>query len=762
MTKHADEIQERNYLVLCLQAIGEQREEAVQREQSLQNNVISLKETFWDDVRINFDTFSDIEETYLTMKQQAELLSGSEVVQQHIVKSIQVYDRLQQSPYFARIDFLPQNQQEPLQVYIGVANLFDEKQDDILIYDWRAPIASMYYDHTPGPAHYETPTEQIQGDMLLKRQFIIKNGQLQAMFNTGLTIGDDLLRNILAQNADEHIRSIVATIQAEQNKIIRHVQTPHLIVEGVAGSGKTAVALQRIAYLLYHYRNQITADQIVLITPNQLFNQYVNAVLPDLGEDNMQQLTFSDYANQRLGRQFQLEYPYEQLESLLSEKDDTRYQTKLHAITFKASHAYRQLLDQYLGYLSKQGLLFKNIVFRGERIITAQEITKYFYSLDTAISIPNRLQFVKEWLLQCLTAIEKAERHKEWVEEESDLLETEEYTKTYSELLQEGRFAEDTFDDFEQERRTLAKQIVQKQFMPLRRSVTQLKFVHLLGIYRQFFTHQHAGSLPPQWEEICHYTQNNLTKRLIAYEDIAPLIYLQDKIEGQRTNTTIRHVLVDEAQDYSPFQLYVLQQLFPYARMTILGDGHQTIHPHTFHNPSLLAPELYGEQVAKMVLTRSYRSTKQIIHFTSKILKTEATIEAFNRNGTEPTITVVTNEDDLITQQVERVNSLTSQFDTIAIICKTAEECQRAYDKLHPYLEVQLVTSTTKQLKKGILLLPVYMAKGLEFDAVLLFNASNTTYSRETERNYFYTACTRAMHKLHIYAIDTLTHLIPQ
>lgn len=232
------------------------------------------------------------------------------------------------------------------------------------------------------------------------------------MFNTGLTIGDDLLLDILAQNANEHIRSIVATIQGEQNKIIRHVNTPHLIVEGVAGSGKTAVALQRVAYLLYHYRDQITADQILLITPNQLFNQYVHTVLPDLGEDNMRQLTFSEYATKRLGRQFQLEYPYEQLESLLTEEDDSLYQTKLTIISFKASLHYRELLDTYIEHLANEGLLFKNIAFRGERIITAQEIAEYFYSFNSSIPIPNRLQLVKEWLLQQLSKIEKAEREK--------------------------------------------------------------------------------------------------------------------------------------------------------------------------------------------------------------------------------------------------------------------------------------------------------------------------------------------------------------
>ncbi len=399
---------------------------------------------------------------FFAIKQQVELLSDSELAQQRAFRNVKVYERLQQSPYFARIDFLQNGHQDPLKIYIGVATLLDEQDDNIVIYDWRAPISSMYYDYTPGDATYETLGEEIHGEMLLKRQFIIKNGQLQSMFNTGLTIGDDLLLDILAQNANEHIRSIVATIQAEQNKIIRHVHSRYLIVEGVAGSGKTAVALQRVAYLLYRYRNEMTADQILLITPNQLFNQYVHTVLPDLGEDNMQQLTFIEYAEKRLGRQFQLEYPYEQLEDLLTEKNDAHYRTKLSAISFKASLHYKQLMDQYVSYLSKKGLLFKNIVFRGERIIPAQAITEYFYSFPFSMSIPDRLQLVKEWLLQQLTKFERDERRKEWVEQEAELLDKEDYSQSYKELLYEGRYTENSFDDFDQERKKLARQIAKK------------------------------------------------------------------------------------------------------------------------------------------------------------------------------------------------------------------------------------------------------------------------------------------------------------
>ncbi len=329
MENQKEWLEEKQHLEDSLNIIVHKIKELEHKEKGFKENAVALKKSFWNDVRVNLDTAEDVDETFFAIKQQAELLSDSELAQERAIRNVKVYERLQQSPYFARIDFVQDGQQDPLKIYIGVATLLDEQDENIVIFDWRAPISSMYYDYTPGDASYETLGEEIHGEMLLKRQFIIKNGQLQSMFNTGLTIGDDLLLDILAQNANEHIRSIVATIQAEQNKIIRHVNSRYLIVEGVAGSGKTAVALQRVAYLLYRYRDEMTADQILLITPNQLFNQYVHSVLPDLGEDNMQQLTFIEYAEKRLGKQFQLEYPYEQLEELLTEKDDTQYQTKL-------------------------------------------------------------------------------------------------------------------------------------------------------------------------------------------------------------------------------------------------------------------------------------------------------------------------------------------------------------------------------------------------------------------------------------------------
>lgn len=726
----------------------------------LKKDVVFLRNTFWDDVKINMDNPEDAAETLSSIKQQAQLLSERERTH-HIMHKQQVtLTRLKDSPYFARVDFIEKGTEETTHVYLGVASLMDEEEENFLIYDWRAPISSIYYDFSPGAVQYEITDGIISGEMTLKRQFIIKHGELNSMFDTGVTIGDELLKEVLGNNASHQMKNIVATIQREQNQIIRNISNRYLIVQGAAGSGKTSVALQRVAYLLYRYKNEITADNIMLFSPNALFNRYVASVLPDLGEENMQQMTFQEYAQQRLSRLYKLEHPFMQMEYMLTGEHDQDYNARNAGIRFKASFAFKTLIDEYVHMLSDSNLIFKNIKFRGETIIFSQEIADYFYSLEDTISIPNRIQLVKDWLLLELEKIAILEREKDWVSEESELLDLEEYTEVYSELQKQGRFSEDSFDDFEQEQNKLAVKIVRKYFKPIRNAVKKLKFLHVKAIYRQLFREQipFGDLLPEDWHEICDYTVRKLRQNELSYEDAAPFLYLQDQLEGHRINTNIRHLLIDEAQDYSPFQFFVIKQLFPVCKMTILGDFNQAIYIHSLHAPTLLSDELYAnESVEKIMLKQSYRSTKPIIEFAKRIIENSEEIEAFDRNGPKPTVTIIGNHRCLI----ERIQKLqTANYETIAVLCKTAKECEEAYASLSSELDIQLIKLNANTYEKGVLIMPVYLAKGIEFDAVIIYDASRETYSREQERKLFYTACTRAMHELHLFSKGELTSFL--
>lgn len=722
----------------------------------LSQDVISLKKTFWDDVKVNMDNPEEASETLASIKQQAELLSERERNQEQLHKQFRKLTRLKDSPYFARVDFLSDDDGTVTHVYLGVASLVDEEKSQHLIYDWRAPISSIYYDYSTGPAQYETIDGVVQGEMTLKRQFLIQDGQMKTMFDTNIIIGDELLKNVLGHHASTNMKSIVATIQREQNQIIRNVTSKYLIVQGVAGSGKTSAALQRVAFLLYRYKDEITAENIMLFSPNSLFNSYVASVLPDLGEENMQQMTFHQYVEKRLGKQFDIEQPAMQIESMLTCENEDLFAVRNAGIQYKASLDFKVLLDTYIQRLSTEGLIFKKIAFQGKVLIEAEQISHYFYSLDSALSIAHRLQFVKEWLLKELVKKEREEMKEEWVAEESDLLDLEEYTNVYSELLQKGHFTEDSFGDFQREQRKIAKTIVQKHFKPIRTAIKKLKFLHLTAIYKQLFDCEWGmPNLPKEWNEICFYTIKQLKKKKLMYEDAAPYLYLMDKLEGQRMNPNIRHLFIDEAQDYSPIQLCVLQQLFPSCRMTILGDFNQSIYMQSFHNHTLLSNELYeDENYEKVTLMKSYRSTQQIVRFTKEILEGTDEIEPFNRDGSKPTFTQVDEVDLLHRQMMKRIHLLQSaNYETIAIICKTKKECQSVYLHLNEVMDIQFMDDTATAYKKGILILPVYLAKGIEFDAVIIYDASSQIYTTEYDRGLFYTACTRAMHELHIFSL---------
>lgn len=761
--KHEDE-----RILYVLREIEKKEVKLDRHSGGLKKDVIQLRKTFWDDVKINLDNPEDAGETLSSIRQQTEMLSERERTHRQLDKQRKTLSRLKDSPYFARIDFLENGEETTNNVYLGVASLMDENEETFLIYDWRAPISSIYYDYPPGPAQYETVEGIIQGEMELKRQFITKDGRIKTMFDTGVTIGDELLKEVLGNNSSTNMKSIVATIQKEQNQIIRNVKSKYLVVQGVAGSGKTSAALQRVAYLLYRYQNEITAENIMLFSPNSLFNRYIASVLPDLGEDNMQQLTFPEYVEKRLGKQFDVEHPFTQMEYMLTCQEHKMYPARRKGIRYKASNDFKTLIDSYVGVLSSEDLIFKNISFRGEVLIGAKQIKSYFYSLDAYISIPNRMQLVKEWLLKELVKKEKLERTKDWVIEESDLLDLEEYTKVYSELLKEGRFSENTFDDFEQEQKKIAKKIVKKHFKPIRTAVKKLKFINVAALYSQLFKQKNNinqklnVTLPESWEEICSYTLKKLQRKELTYEDAAPYLYLQDKLEGKRINTRIRHLFIDEAQDYSPFQFFVLQQLFPYCRMTILGDFNQAIYAHTLNAPTLLSSELYQkENFEKVVLTKSYRSTRQIVDFTKGIIEEGETIEAFNRNGLKPTITKVEDLDTLQSRIIQKIRQLQSaNYETIAVICKTGKESREAYDRLSKHIYIQLMEHSSSTYQKGILILPTYLAKGIEFDAVIIYDASHIKYGKEFERKLFYTASTRAMHELHLFSVGEMSPFI--
>lgn len=748
--------------------IGRRIKRLEQEVGSVRGDVVEMRKDFWDEVTINFSESDDVGETSTSLRQQSEILSDRERSHLHAYAALGKMKRLFHSPYFGRIDFTEKGETtEP--IYLGIASLLDESDEQFLVYDWRAPISNLYYDSTPGPASYETPSGEISGTIDLKRQFVIRDGDIKLMFDTGVTIGDELLQQVLSRSSDAQMKSIVATIQKEQNRIIRNDRSRMLIVQGAAGSGKTSAALQRVAYLLYKYRELLKAEQVILFSPNPMFNSYVSTVLPELGEENMRQTTFQEYLEHRIGREFQLEDPFVQLEYVLSRYDEEDYESRIEGIRYKSSQQYYEVINNYRNKLERELMMFRPLRFQGQEVVGAEAIRERFYAFDPSVRLANRCELLKEWLLKELAAFAKSELDKPWVEEQIQLLDSEEYQRAYQRMRRKNRSKRESFNDYEDEKTILAKMIVSARLKPLRKWVKTLRFVDTRRLYAQLFerpelmTELNGGNLPVHWEAISAFTLDKLRQMELAYEDATPMLYLKELILGFRSNTSIRHVFIDEAQDYSPFQLFFLKRLFPRAKMTALGDLNQAIYAHaSVLQQSSVLVDLYGAQDSEqIVLTRSYRSTKEIVEFTRGMIPGGEHIEPFNRSGEKPVVRSVKDKSELHTALLHDIADLRKQgYETIAVICKTAAESLKAYEVLQEIPAVKLIKKTTLNFERGIHVIPAYLAKGVEFDAVLIYDGSKSAYSRETERKLFYTACTRAMHLLHIYAEGELSPFI--
>ncbi|MGO4107312.1 RNA polymerase recycling motor HelD [Paenibacillus sp. YAF4_2] len=742
-----------------MRLIREQLGKLLQTSSGMREDIVDIRKNFWDDVTINFEDSAEAAESAASLKQQAEVLAEREHSHRHAEQQVKLLRKLEQTPYFGRVDFIEESTAENEQIYLGIGSMLDESGSNYLIYDWRAPVSSLYYDYSPGPAEYVTPTGNIKGDMTLKRQYVIRRGNIVSMFDTGVTIGDELLQEVLGKQSDAHMKSIVGTIQREQNQIIRNERARLLIVQGAAGSGKTSAALQRVAYLLYRYRGTLQPDQIVLFSPNSMFNSYVATVLPELGEQNMQQTTYQQYLEHRIGQSFALEDPFAQMEYTLGAMSDPSYETRISSIRHKSGAAFMKVIERYVESLGESGLLFKAIKFRGRKLVSAEAIGQHFYSLNKSYTVPNRMKMVADWLLKELTRLSKIERKKQWVEDEMELLDKEAYIHVYNELRRKEGSSSESFDEFDREKDMLASIIVQERFKRLRSRVKKLRFVDTQTLYRRLYENEQAPWLEEdrfaEWEDIRKLTVEKLYRGELTYEDATPYLYMKDLIEGFQMNTSVRHLFIDEAQDYSPFQFHYLKRVFPMAKMTALGDLNQSIFAHAaLGNGFDPLGDLYNkEETETIVLTRSYRSTKQIVEFTSRMIEGGSRIVPFNRIGDEPTITAAASVGELQAMVAERIRALQGEgAQSIAVICKTAAESLAAFEALAGVCPgIRYIEKETVTFENGTVVIPSYLAKGVEFDAVILYNASKSVYGKDSERKLFYTACTRAMHELHLF-----------
>lgn len=756
-------------------------------EKSLKTTAAEIKRTnkhidtvsqSWGDVRLKTDTYSGIVETAASIRQQQQMLSERENSKTRAEHRFTTLTQQIDKPYFARIDFSESatDSGEAETIYIGLSS-FSDDNNKFLVYDWRAPVASIYYDGGIGDVAYLTPDGSQRAHVTLKRQFQIEDGVIVTLFDTEEAIGDAMLMSALSGESSTKMKSIVTTIQKEQNKIIRNTAADLLFVQGAAGSGKTAAVLQRVAYLLYRYRGKLTSGQVVLFSPNQLFNDYIDNVLPELGEQNMVQMTFYQYASRRL--------PKMAVETLQARFEED--QTSSTIALAKGSLAMFDAVTAYAQHLNRKDLKLRSLMFRGEPLISKTRIAEIYYQYNDNYKLSQRLDATRDTLMRSLSARIGSEMRKDWVELAIENLSKQEYdtlvgagkvrvgddqendaaSRTRQAQLGDGPKARD-FASEKAERQFLSRQIVTQALKPLARQIRRGSFLNInaqfVDLLRQLPNYLDLAQFDltlSEWQQHVETVIDNLKNKQLSLTDTTLYLYLYDLITGKTGERDIRFLFIDEIQDYTPFQLAFLKFSFPRAKFTVLGDLNQAIFTKdNANNLSRDFAKLFdSDRVERVNLTQTYRSTQQITDFTKYILKGGQNIEAFNRSGQKPRVKLSPNEADMLHQLQQQLTEYSQQHDTTAIITKTLADAQLLSEQLQD-TSVTLIQSENQRLAQGTIIVPSYLAKGLEFDAVIIWHADNTRYGQDSERRLLYTVASRAMHSLTLLAEKQVSCLL--
>ena len=742
--ENSEEALEQKHLDNIMKQIKEREKSLKKSIKSAEGEARNLNSHFFDDVKLDYDGYSTSMETALSIHQQQQLLSEREHAWQHSAKQLDTVERLEKRPYFARVDFKEQGEKKPETIYIGLGS-FADKNDHFLIYDWRAPISSIYYDGKLGEVSYNSPEGKITVDMTKKRQFMIEDGKIVNMFDTNESIGDQMLLEVLSEKSSTQMKSIVTTIQQEQNKIIRNTSADLLFVQGAAGSGKTSAILQRIAFLLYRYRGNLTSSDVIMFSPNQLFNDYIKNVLPEMGEQNMVQMTYWQFVARRL--------PGMNVENLFKQFEDQNADTNISK--FKDSVNFFNLVTRYAKHLNRRGVVFKNIYFRDKKkpYFDKEKIKEIYYSYNENYNLANRIDATREELIKMLNRKIAPEVRKAWVARTIEGMSQSELNELYDRPDQE-------FESEAKEEAFLGRKIVLKALKGVHKRILHNHFINMRAQYLSFLRAVPKMVDLAKWnideEDWMHHideVKENFKKHDIAITDVSAYLYLYDLITGRRTDYEMRYAFIDEIQDYTPFQLAYLKYNFPRAKFTMLGDLNQAIF--TKDESRSLLKQISGlfdpEKIDVVQLTKSYRSTKQLTNFTKQILRQGEKIEAFNRQGPKPVIWGRDSDEQAIDVLVDVLRDNEKRKMTTAIITKDLAGAKFVHEKLSEKGEKSTLIATANQrLVDGTLVIPSYLAKGLEFDAVVMWGANKKNYHQLDETQLVYTITSRAMYKLDV------------
>ena len=587
-------------------------------------------------------------------------------------------------PYFGRIDFLEKKENSKVMpIYIGIHTFYDPESRATLIHDWRAPVSSMFYDHELGEAGYRSPSGEIKGEISLKRQYRIRGGKMEFMIESAMTVHDDILQKELSSNADDKMKNIGATIQREQNRIIRNEDIRTLIIQGVAGSGKTSIALHRIAYLLYTFRDSISSKDILIVSPNKVFSDYISNVLPELGEETVPETSME----QILSGVLEHKYKYQTYFGLVNELLEKPSSSLIDRIAYKASFGFISELDKFI-------LHIENTYFKAADV----KLTKY-------ITIPA--PFIEEQYLR-FNRYPIRRRFDAMADYMLDMLKIQ-YAFTVT---------------------TAGRNLLKKEI--------RLMFAgnNDIQVYKDFFKWTNN---PGMFKMRKGHT--------LEYSDLAPLAYLHLALEGNGNQPfRVKHLFIDEMQDYSPIQYKVIQKLFP-CRKTVLGDAGQSVNPYGSSTAETIQKSLTASEIMK--LCKSYRSTFEITDFAQKI-HPNAELEPVARHGEKPQILQFGSAVEELSGIMGLISTYRkSGYKSLGIICKTEQQAREMADVLKSYAnDISFLSSQSSAFVQGIVITSAHMAKGLEFDEVIIPQTDERNYRSEIDKSMLYVAVTRAMHRL--------------
>ena len=710
----------------------------------------AVEKNYSENASINRYEVDDIAESRSAIEQQRQLVSRAAENEDILRRQLHTLEILKKSPYFGRIDIKDPGEDEQESLYIGVASLMNDDRTDFLVYDWRAPISGIYYNGTLGTVSYQTPSGLRQTQLLKKRQFTIVDGKITNMFDTNETVGDEMLQSALGHTDDQYMQNIVATIQHEQNDIIRNTDSDLMIVQGVAGSGKTSTILQRIAYLLYHAKASLNADQIVLFSPNRLFSQYISQVLPSLGERNMRQVTLDGFLKRRF-EGLNVESIFDRYEKVGMDGGPTQ--------AVMESPAFMQAVIDYCQQVQdgQYELFFRDITFRQQTFFSAQHVADIFARQPAAMSIPDRLVRTKNRLIRELQARTRTEANKDWLQKElNDLTRLQ-----ISRLM--GKHHLDDFKDEQAMNRYLARRLAHERLRIVADAIYNNYFLNFNAQYQNFLGNNHGWGKQIDDELIAALIkdfQHDWEYHRLKLVHAAPLMLLRDLITGEGQNHDFQYVFIDEMQDYSPAMLMYFRHVFANAKFTILGDSEQALfYPLSLPEALLqrLSRELHAKHPRLITLRQSYRSTYEITSFAKSLLPDGDLIHAFNRHGEKPSLTMSYHHDQWEKDLIQAVNQGLAQYPTVAILTRTEQQAQSIYSLIHRYFDnIHCLNAHNKQMPDGVLVLPAYLAKGLEFDSVIIANSSAQALG-EKATGLLYTMASRAMHQLSILSLGPVS-----